>query len=48
MRLLDRDEFESGFFNFGQDRSGLAFADRVGLDDAERALCHSICSSMGF
>ena len=36
--LLDADDLEAGLVEFGEDGSGVAFADGVRLDDAEGAL----------
>ena len=38
--LLDGDDLEAGFVDFGEDGAGVALADRVWLDDAEGALGH--------
>jgi hypothetical protein len=37
-KLLDSDDFEAGLLNLGENGSGVALADRVWLNDAERAL----------
>jgi hypothetical protein len=42
---LDGYDLESGLFYLGQNRSSVAFADRVWLNDAESALRHLNCSS---
>ena len=42
--LLDGDDLEAGLFDFGENGSGVAFADCVRLDDAEGALRHGVCS----
>jgi hypothetical protein len=38
--LFDSHDPEAGLRDFCQNGSGIAFADRVGLDDAEGALRH--------